>query len=189
MTNEPTYDKQLEIITQYVGFGGDKPLPGTSEPTDRLVRGAYYAPNLPDPADERQAIASLLSVMRNVGIPYEAPSAARQSTHPEATQALTRTIFRLIMNLDEGVIYFDRVLSPTVFWVRMDGFDFSEDAPVPAVADERQRPCLRRHRQVRPHGDLCVPSCHRGHPWRRPLSRGAGKLGSKPRWPVPDGRT
>ena len=130
MTNEPSYDKQLEQIGQYVGFGGDKPLPGGSEPTDRLVRGAYYATNLPDPADEREAVASLLSVMRNVGIPYEAPGALRASTHPEASAALTRTIFRLIMNLDEGVIYFDRVLSPTVFWLRMDGFDFSEGAQV-----------------------------------------------------------
>lgn len=128
ITNEPTYDKQLEIVSQYVGFGGDKPLPGTSEPTDRLVRGAYYAKNLPAPADEREAVASLLSVMRNVGIPYESPSAVRQSTHPEATAALTHTIFRLIMNLDQKVVFFDRVLSPTVFWVRMDGLEFGEGA-------------------------------------------------------------
>jgi choloylglycine hydrolase len=128
MTNEPSYDKQLQQLAQYVGFGGDRPLPGGSDPSDRLVRGAYYATNLPDPADEREAVASLLSVMRNVAIPYEAPSARRQSTHPEEGMALTRTIFRLIMNLDEGVIYFDRVLSPTVFWLRMDGLDFSEDA-------------------------------------------------------------
>jgi choloylglycine hydrolase len=130
MTNEPSYDKQLQVVSQYVGFGGDKPLPGGSEPSDRLVRGAYYATNLPDPADEREAVASLLSVMRNVGIPYEAPGALRASTHPEATAALTHTIFRLIMNLDDGVIFFDRVLSPTVFWLRMDGLDFSEGAPV-----------------------------------------------------------
>lgn len=130
MTNEPTYDQQLKVVSQYVGFGGDKPLPGTSEPSDRLVRGAYYATNLPDPANEREAVASLLSVMRNVGIPYESPSAHRQSTHPEATPALTRTIFRLIMNLDERVVFFDRVLSPTVFWVRLDGFDFKKGAKV-----------------------------------------------------------
>jgi len=27
MTNEPTYDKQIENLKQYRSFGGDKPLP------------------------------------------------------------------------------------------------------------------------------------------------------------------
>lgn len=130
MTNEPTYDKQLEIITQYAGFGGDKPLPGTHQSTDRLVRGAYYAKNLPDPKDEREAIAALLSVMRNVGFPFGMATPERQAGHTEASEAVSVTIFRMILNLDERVMFFDRVLSPTVFWVRMDGFDFSEGAPV-----------------------------------------------------------
>jgi choloylglycine hydrolase len=129
MTNEPTYDKQLAILSQYTGFGGEKPLPGTHEPSDRLIRGAYYAKNLPDPKDERNAVAALMSVMRNVGIPFGMATPERQPTHAEASADVTYTIFRLIMNLDQRVIYFDRVFSPTVFWVRLDGLDFNEGAP------------------------------------------------------------
>ena len=40
MTNEPTYDKQIENLKQYRTFGGDKPLPGERTPTDRFVRAA-----------------------------------------------------------------------------------------------------------------------------------------------------
>lgn len=42
---------------------------GTHEASDRFVRGAFYAQNLPDPKDERDAVAALLSVIRNVGLP------------------------------------------------------------------------------------------------------------------------
>ena len=38
MTNEPTYDKQIENLKRYRTFGGDKPLPGERTPTDRFVR-------------------------------------------------------------------------------------------------------------------------------------------------------
>ena len=130
MTNEPTYDKQLAILGQYAGFGGNKPLPGTHDPSDRFIRGAFYARNLPEPKTERDAVAALMSVMRNVGMPFGMPSPERQATHAEASPTVSFTIFRTIMNLDERVIYFDRVFSPTVFWVKLDGLDFSQGAPV-----------------------------------------------------------
>jgi len=43
MTNEPTYDVQIENLKQYRTFGGDQPLPGERTPMDRFVRAAYYA--------------------------------------------------------------------------------------------------------------------------------------------------
>jgi choloylglycine hydrolase len=130
MTNEPTFDKQLAILKEYSGFGGTKPLPGTLDATDRFVRGAFYAKNLPEPKDERNAVAALLSVIRNVGFPFGMPSPERAATHTEASPTVSFTIFRLILNLNQRVVYFDRVFSPTVFWVRMDGLDFSESAAV-----------------------------------------------------------
>lgn len=130
MTNEPTYDKQLAILSEYAGFGGTKPLPGTHEASDRFIRGAFYAKNLPNPKTERDAVAALLSVMRNVGMPFGMPSPERKGTHQEASSAVSFTIFRIILNLNRGVLFFDRVLSPTIFWVRLDGLDFSEGAPV-----------------------------------------------------------
>lgn len=126
MTNQPTYDKQLEILSQYAGFGGSKPLPGTHDPSDRFIRGAFYAKNLPAPQSERDAIAALMSVMRNVGQPFGLPSPERQAF---AEGAVSHTVFRTIMNLDKRILYFDRVMSPTVFWVRLEGLDFSEGTP------------------------------------------------------------
>ena len=42
MTNSPPYDQQLQQLLQYKGFGGTKPLPGTTDAAGRFVRGAYY---------------------------------------------------------------------------------------------------------------------------------------------------
>ena len=57
MTNEPTYDKQIENLKQYRTFGGDNPLPGERTPTDRFVRAAYYANGLPTPANSDEGAA------------------------------------------------------------------------------------------------------------------------------------
>ncbi len=131
MTNQPSYDKQLAILSQYAGFGGTKPLPGTLESADRLARGAYYATHLPDPKDERDAIATLMSVMRAVGAPVGMPSPERPAF---LFDQVSRSIFRLIINLDERVLYFDRIYSPTVFWVKLGGLDFTEGAPVKSLS-------------------------------------------------------
>lgn len=58
------------------------------------------------------------------------PSRERPATHTEASASVSFTIFRLILNLDKRLVFFDRVFSPTVFWVRLGGLDFSEGAPV-----------------------------------------------------------
>lgn len=36
MTNSPTFDKQLELVKQIEGLGGDKPLPGSTLASDRF---------------------------------------------------------------------------------------------------------------------------------------------------------
>lgn len=48
MTNSPTFNKQLEHLKEYQGFGGNKRLPGSTEAADRFVRAAYYQASLPD---------------------------------------------------------------------------------------------------------------------------------------------
>ncbi|WZO98472.1 linear amide C-N hydrolase [Isosphaeraceae bacterium EP7] len=122
MTNEPAFDKQEANLRQYKGFGGDKPLPGTDEPADRFVRAAYYVKHLPAAADERESIAALLSVMRNVSAPFGVTDPARPNV--SATQ------WRAVTNLTGGVLYYDSVTNPGVFWVNMKAFDFDESAPV-----------------------------------------------------------
>jgi len=122
MTNQPSFDKQLENLKQYRGFGGDTRLPGTHEPADRFVRGAYYVKNLPKPASDREAVAAMMSVMRNVSAPFGI-------ANPERPNVST-TIWRTITDLTNRVLYYDSVFSPQVFWVDTRKIDFSEKQPV-----------------------------------------------------------
>jgi choloylglycine hydrolase len=122
MTNQPTFDKQLENLKQYRGFGGDKKLPGTHEPADRFVRGAYYVKNLPKPTSDREAVAALMSVMRNVSAPFGIADPERPN--------VSTTIWRTVTDLTNGVLYYDSVFSPQVFWIDTKKLDFSEGAPV-----------------------------------------------------------
>lgn len=117
MTNQPTFDKQIENIKQYKGFGGDTRLPGTHEPSDRFVRGAYYVKNLPKPTSDREAVAAMMSVMRNVSAPFGI-------ANPERPNVST-TIWRTITDLTNRVLYYDSVFSPQVFWIDTKKIDFS----------------------------------------------------------------
>jgi len=122
MTNEPTFDKQLENLKQYRGFGGEKKLPGTHEAADRFVRGAYYVKNLPKPKTDREAIAAMMSVMRNVSAPFGIADPERPN--------ISTTIWRTVTDLNNGVLYYDGVLSPQVFWVDTKKMKFDASEPV-----------------------------------------------------------
>jgi penicillin V acylase-like amidase (Ntn superfamily) len=122
MTNQPTYDKQLAALKNYRGFGGTSKLPGTHEPGDRFVRAAYYVARLPKPTSDREAIAALMSVMRNVSAPFGI-------SDPERPNVST-TIWRTITNLTSGVLYYDGVLSPQVFWLDTKKLKFDIGEPV-----------------------------------------------------------
>lgn len=122
MTNQPTFDKQLENLKQYRGFGGEKRLPGTHEPADRFVRGAYYVRNLPKPKSDREAVAALMSVMRNTSAPFGVADPERPN--------VSTTIWRTITDLTNGVLYYDGVFSPQVFWVDTKKVKFDTSEPV-----------------------------------------------------------
>lgn len=122
MTNQPSFDKQLENLRQYRGFGGDKRLPGTHEPADRFVRGAYYVKNLPKPKTDRESIAAMMSVMRNVSAPFGIADPERPN--------VSTTVWRTVADLNRGVLYFDSVFSPNVFWVETNEMNFDADQPV-----------------------------------------------------------
>lgn len=122
MTNQPTFDQQLENLRQYRGFGGDKRLPGTHEPADRFVRGAYYVQHLPKPKTDREAVAGLMSVMRNVSAPFGIADPERPN--------VSATIWRTITDLTHGVLYYDGVQSPQVFWLETKKLKFDPAAGV-----------------------------------------------------------
>lgn len=122
MTNQPTFPEQLKNLRKYKGLGGKLPLPGSHEPKDRFVRGAFYSQHLPKPQSEREAIAALMSLMRNVAAPFGL-------ANPERPNVST-TMWRSITDLKDGILYYDNVMSPQIFWVDTKKFDYKETASV-----------------------------------------------------------
>lgn len=122
MTNQPTFDKQLENLGQYTAFGGTKPLPGTHEAADRFVRAAYYSQHLPEPKSEREAVASVMSIMRNVSAPFGLADPDRPN--------ISTTIWRAVYSLDEEVVYYDATMSANTFWVSYGALDYAPDSGV-----------------------------------------------------------
>lgn len=77
MTNDPTYAKQLDLLAaqDFSHPSSEMALPGNVNAVDRFQRAAYYSALLPEPADERQAVAGVMAIMRNVSVPFGAPYA------------------------------------------------------------------------------------------------------------------
>ncbi len=130
MTNEPTYDKQIENLRQYRTFGGDKPLPGERTPTDRFVRAAYYVNGLPTPTSKGEGAAYMFSVIRNVSVPFGSPDPAKPN--------VASTIFRSVIDLTGGRYYFESTYAPNVVWVDWTKLDFSKGAPQMELPVEKQ---------------------------------------------------
>jgi penicillin V acylase-like amidase (Ntn superfamily) len=121
MTNEPTYDKQIENLKQYRTFGGDKALPGDRTPSDRFVRAAYYASGLQKPSNPGEGAAFMFSVIRNVSVPFGLGDPNRPN--------IASTIFRTVQDLTNKRYYFESTYAPNVVWVDYGKMDFSAGNP------------------------------------------------------------
>lgn len=121
MTNEPTYDKQIENLKQYRTFGGDKPLPGERTPSDRFVRAAYYVNGLPKPTSRAEGAAYMFSVIRNVSVPFGLGDPDRPN--------VASTIFRTVQDLTGARYYFESTYAPNVVWIDYSKLDFSKGMP------------------------------------------------------------
>ena len=84
MTNSPTYDKQLELVREIEGLGGDRPLPGSTLATDRFARALYYVERQMPPKSQLQAMAAMFSIIRNVAQPFRTPEPGK----PDASQTI-----------------------------------------------------------------------------------------------------
>jgi choloylglycine hydrolase len=118
MTNEPTYDKQIENLKQYRSFGGDKPLPGERTPSERFVRAAYYVNGLQRPASRGEGAAFMFSVIRNGSVPFGLGDPDRPN--------VASTIFRTVQDLTGGRYYFESTYAPNVVWIDYAKLDFSK---------------------------------------------------------------
>lgn len=122
MTNSPTYDKQLAINDYWKGIGGLTFLPGTNRAADRFARASFYINALPETDNEKIAVASVLSVIRNVSVPYGIST-------PESPEIST-TQWRTISDSKNLTYFFESSLTPNTFWVNLRDMDLSESAPV-----------------------------------------------------------
>jgi len=123
MTNDPTYDQQLALLKSqdFSKPSSDAPLPGNVNPVDRFQRAAYFLALLPEPKDEREAIAGVLAIARNVSVPFGAPYDGF---------GVYNTEYRTAMDLTHRRYYFELSNSPNVIWADLAKFDLSPGAPV-----------------------------------------------------------
>ena len=122
MTNDPTYEEQLKLLSQqdFSNPNCSMPLPGNVNPIDRFQRAAYYSALLPDPGSQREAIAGIMAIMRNVSVPFGAPYAGF---------GIYNTEYRTVTDLTNRMYFFELTTSPNVIWIDMDRMKLG-DTPV-----------------------------------------------------------
>jgi choloylglycine hydrolase len=123
MTNDPAYDEQLALLKQqdFSNPSSDLPLPGNVKPTDRFQRAAYYAAMLPEPKSEREAVAGVLAIARNVSVPFGAPYKGF---------GIYNTEYRTAINLTNRRYFFELTTSPNVIWADLTRFALEPGSPV-----------------------------------------------------------
>ena len=128
MTNSPTFAEQLTLNNYWKRLDGSKTLPGSHQSQDRFVRASYYIEKLPQAQEERQQVAGILSVMRNVSVPWGEPD----PQHPN----IAPTYWRTVLDHSRRIYYFESALSPNVVWVNLNEVDFSPGSGIRAVTLE-----------------------------------------------------
>lgn len=121
MTNSPTYDKQIELLKQWEGLGGDQTLPGDTLAEHRFARAAYYSSRLPKPSSQLESVASMFSVIRNAAQPFRIPDPGK----PDASQ----TIWQVVLDLTNKRYVFESTTRPNIVWVDLDELDLKEGSP------------------------------------------------------------
>ena len=122
MTNSPTYDQQITLNNYWQQIGGLTMLPGTNRAADRFVRASFYINAIPQTANQREAVAGVFSVMRNVSVPLGI------STPDQPNIASTR--WRTVSDQKNKVYFFESTMTPNIFWINFAGLDFSAGSPV-----------------------------------------------------------
>ncbi|MGV3609255.1 MAG: linear amide C-N hydrolase [Planctomycetaceae bacterium] len=123
MTNDPTYDKQLELLKQqdFSKPSSEMPLPGNVKPSDRFQRASYYLALLPEPKNERESVSSVLAVARNVSVPFGAPYKGF---------GIYNTEYRTVINLTSKRYFFELTTSPNVIWADLSKMNLTPGAAV-----------------------------------------------------------
>ncbi len=130
MTNDPPYDEQLALLAKldFSKPSSDMPLPGNVNPRDRFARATYYLAMLPEPRSDREAVAGVLAIARNVSVPFGAPYKGF---------GIYNTEYRTAIDLTQQRYFFELSTSPNLVWVDLRRFDLKPGAPVMKFDPER----------------------------------------------------
>jgi choloylglycine hydrolase len=128
MANSPIFEKQLALTAYWDEIGGNTFLPGTRKSPDRFVRAHYYNKMLPEPKDYREAIASVMSIMRNTSSPFGEPDPKKPN--------ISTTMWRTIDDQKSLVMFYESTISPNMIWIDMKKFDFAKGSEVKTLSAE-----------------------------------------------------
>ena len=122
MTNDPSYDQQLALLKaqDFSKPSSDMPLPGNVNPRDRFQRASYYLSIVPTPKTEREGVASMIAIARNVSVPFGAR---------DKSFGVDITEYRTVSDLTNKLYFFELTTSPNVIWTDLNKLDFSAGAP------------------------------------------------------------
>ncbi len=132
MTNSPTYDQQLALNEYWEKIGGLTFLPGTNRAADRYARASFlinaipkkldtnYIDAIPGKSYNNQAVLSVLSVIRSVGVPLGITTPGQPN--------ISSTIWRTVADHKNKVYFFDSATSPNTFWVPISELNMAEGA-------------------------------------------------------------
>ena len=120
--HEGTEYQVMTVNDYWKEVGGLQMLPGTNRSSDRFVRASFYIHAIPQTADAKIAVPSVLSVMRNVSVPFGINT-------PEKPH-ISSTRWRSVSDQKNKVYYFESTLTPNLFWLDLKKIDFSPKAGV-----------------------------------------------------------
>jgi len=122
MTNDPPYSEQLAFRAQFDFTNATRqtPLPGNVDPTHRFVRADYFREKLPAPKNDREAIAGMLAIARNVSVPFGAPN--------NLPGTLYNTEYRTALDMTRLSYFFELSDAPNVLWLSLSDFNLKPGA-------------------------------------------------------------
>lgn len=120
MTNEPSYEVQVNNLKNYKYFNGKLPLPGDIDSMSRFVRCSAFLKTLTQPTNLQEAVGYAFGVIRTVQTPFGA-----EDTSTIVTEDTWPTRWVSASDVSNLVYYFNSTSGPNLFWVDLKRLDFA----------------------------------------------------------------
>jgi choloylglycine hydrolase len=126
MTKDPIYDEHLALLIAHDFSKPTRgtPLPGNVNRRDRFVRATYFLQIMPPPKQQREGVAAMFAIARNVSVPFGAPCKGF---------GIYNTEYRTVTDHTDKRYFFELTTAPNVIWVDLKKFDLRPGAPVRAL--------------------------------------------------------